>query len=172
MGRRYCSDSNIIFEYEKVNRKTHKVLKVKKENVFFVDELKVRLLLNKWLGGKILWKIENAKLIPVHQCLMHHGVIWSVRAIHLIYMIFVIVLNANVKNKLLFFLDSFNSNVMCFGILWKKFKGSQNAWDSFLKPEVDTIAPANGMAVGAKSKNAKTGQALTNILKSISREES
>ena len=41
----------------------------------------------------------------------------------------------------------------------KSFKGSQKAWNSFLKPAVNTMAPVISMAVG---------QATTNILKSIS----
>ena len=49
----------------------------------------------------------------------------------------------------------------------KIFKGSQTAWNKFLKPTVNTLAPVIGMAVGAKSKNAKVGAATTNILKSL-----
>ena len=48
----------------------------------------------------------------------------------------------------------------------KTFKGSQTAWSSFLKPAVNTLAPVNGMVVGAKTKNPKVAQAKTNILKS------
>ena len=47
----------------------------------------------------------------------------------------------------------------------KLFKGSQMAWSKFLKPTVNTLAPAIGMAVGAKSKNKQVGAATTNILK-------
>ena len=50
----------------------------------------------------------------------------------------------------------------------KIFKGSQKAWDKFLKPAVNMSAPFIGMAVSAKTKNPKVGQATTNILKSIS----
>ena len=50
----------------------------------------------------------------------------------------------------------------------KIFKGSQTAWNKFLKPAVNIAAPFIGMAIGAKSKNPKNGQATTNILKSIS----
>ena len=51
----------------------------------------------------------------------------------------------------------------------KIFKGSQSAWNKFLKPTINTLAPVIGMAVGAKSKNAKVGAATTNILKSLTR---
>ena len=50
----------------------------------------------------------------------------------------------------------------------KIFNGSQTAWNKFLKPAVNTLAPVIGMAVGAKSRNPKVGQATTNILKRIS----
>ena len=49
----------------------------------------------------------------------------------------------------------------------KIFKGSQTAWSKFLKPTINTLAPVIGMAVGAKSKNAKVGAATANILKSL-----
>ena len=50
----------------------------------------------------------------------------------------------------------------------KIFNGSQTAWNKFLKPDVNVAAPFIGMAVSAKTKNPKVGQATTNILKSIS----
>ena len=50
----------------------------------------------------------------------------------------------------------------------KIFKGSQTAWNKFLKPAVNVAAPFIGMAVGAKTKNPKVAAATTNILKSIS----
>ena len=50
----------------------------------------------------------------------------------------------------------------------KIFKGSQTAWNKFLKPAVNVAAPFIGMAVGAKIKNPKVAQATTNNLKSIS----
>ena len=48
------------------------------------------------------------------------------------------------------------------------FEGTQFAWNKFLKPAVRVEAPFIGMAVSAKTKNPKVGQATTNILKSIS----
>ena len=50
----------------------------------------------------------------------------------------------------------------------KKFKGSQLGWSKFLRPTINTLASVIGMAVGAKSKNAKVGAATTNKLKSLS----
>ena len=52
--------------------------------------------------------------------------------------------------------------------LQKIFKGTQTAWNKFLKPAVNVAAPFIGMVVSAKTKNPKVGQATTNILKSIS----
>ena len=50
----------------------------------------------------------------------------------------------------------------------KIFKGSQTAWNKFLKPAVNVAATFIGMAVGAKTKNPKVAAATTIILKSIS----
>ena len=52
--------------------------------------------------------------------------------------------------------------------LQKIFKGTQTAWNKFLKPAINATAPFIGMAASAKTKNPKVGQATTNILKSIS----
>ena len=52
--------------------------------------------------------------------------------------------------------------------LQKVFKGTQTAWNKFLKPAINATAPFIGMAVSAKTKNPKVGAATTNILKSIS----
>ena len=51
--------------------------------------------------------------------------------------------------------------------LQKVFRGTRKAWDKFLKPAVNVAAPFIGMAVSAKTKNPKVGQATTKILKSI-----
>ena len=49
----------------------------------------------------------------------------------------------------------------------KTSKGSQKAWNSFLKPTINTLAPVIAMAVGAKSKNPHVGRRTAIILKSI-----
>ena len=51
----------------------------------------------------------------------------------------------------------------------KKFKRTEKAWNKFLKPAVNVAASIIGMAVGAKIKNQKVGQATASTLKSISR---
>ena len=50
----------------------------------------------------------------------------------------------------------------------KFFKGSHKAWNSFLKPTMNTLAPVIGMAVGGKSKIFQVGQETLNNLESIS----
>ena len=50
----------------------------------------------------------------------------------------------------------------------KYFKGSQTAWNIFLKPTVNIAEAFIGMHVGEKTKDPKVAQATTNILKSIS----
>ena len=52
--------------------------------------------------------------------------------------------------------------------LQKIFKGTRTAGNKFLKPAINATAPFIGMAVGAKTKKPKVGQATTNTLKSIS----
>ena len=52
--------------------------------------------------------------------------------------------------------------------LQKIFRGTQTAWNKFLKPAINATAPFIVMAVSDKTKNPKVGQATTNILKSIS----
>ena len=52
--------------------------------------------------------------------------------------------------------------------LQKILRGTQTAWHKFLKPAINATAPFIGMAVSAKTKNPKVGQATTNISKSIS----
>ena len=48
------------------------------------------------------------------------------------------------------------------------FKVTETAWNKFLKPAVNVAAAFIGMAVSAKTKNPKVGQATTNKLKSNS----
>ena len=48
------------------------------------------------------------------------------------------------------------------------FRGTQAAWNKFLKPAINATASFIGKAVSAKTKNPKFGQASMNILKSIS----
>ena len=52
--------------------------------------------------------------------------------------------------------------------LQKNFKGTQTPWNRFLKPAINSTAPFIGMAVSAKTKNPKVGQASTIISKSMS----
>ena len=52
--------------------------------------------------------------------------------------------------------------------LQKFFRGTQTARNKFLKPAIKATAPFIDMAVSAKTKNPKVGQATTNILKSLS----
>ena len=50
----------------------------------------------------------------------------------------------------------------------KRFKGSQSAWNKFLKTVLNITSPFIGMAVRAKTKNPLVGQATANFLKSVS----
>ena len=48
------------------------------------------------------------------------------------------------------------------------FKGSEKMWNKLLRPAFNVAAPFIGMAVSAKTKNPKVGQATADIFKSIS----
>ena len=50
----------------------------------------------------------------------------------------------------------------------KIFKGSQTACKKFSKPALNIASPYIAMAVSAKTKSPKIGQATANILRSIS----
>ena len=50
----------------------------------------------------------------------------------------------------------------------KRFKGTQTVYNDFLKPAVNTLPPAIGMAVRARNKNRQVGQAKMKVLKSVS----
>ena len=52
--------------------------------------------------------------------------------------------------------------------LQKIFRGTQTAWNNFLKSANNAAAPFIGMAVNAKSKNPKVGQATTKFWKTVS----
>ena len=54
------------------------------------------------------------------------------------------------------------------GQLQKLFRGTQTSWNNILKPANNATAPFVGMAVSAKTKNPKAGQATPDTLKSIS----
>ena len=51
--------------------------------------------------------------------------------------------------------------------LQKTFKGTKTAWNKFLKTALKIASPHIGMAVSAKTKNPKIGQATTNIYKNL-----
>ena len=53
--------------------------------------------------------------------------------------------------------------------LQKIFRGTQTAWNKFLKPAINSSAPFIGVAVSAKTKNPKIGQAMTYFETHISR---
>ena len=52
--------------------------------------------------------------------------------------------------------------------LQKNFRGTQSAWNKFLKPAQNIAIPYIGMAVAAKTKSAEVGQATSSVLKNIS----
>ena len=49
----------------------------------------------------------------------------------------------------------------------KKFKGSQTAWNKFLKPALKIATPIVSAGVAAKTKNPQSAQITSNILKTL-----
>ena len=75
----------------------------------------------------------------------------------------------NCQKQITFGPNQFQLEGAGFKITMKKnIKGSQTAWNKFLKPALNFASPYIGMALSAKTKNPKVGQATANTLKSIS----
>ena len=50
----------------------------------------------------------------------------------------------------------------------KTLKGTKSVWKGLPTPALNVVSPYIGMPVGAKTKHPKTGEAVSNNLKSIS----
>ena len=84
-------------------------------------------------------------------------------------MICATILSVYVRNKSFFTPRQFQlEGVSVRSKLQKNFRGTQTAWNKFSKSAVNIAAPFIGMAVSAKTKNPKVGQATTSLLKNIS----
>ena len=51
--------------------------------------------------------------------------------------------------------------------LQKIFRGTKQAWDSFIKPSLKMATPLKSAAVAAKTKNPQSAKVTNNILKSL-----
>ena len=105
-----------------------------------------------------------------HQCVIVLGVVWTKFKNC---MKCVIVLNVIVRNNLLLILQfitpkQFQLKGGSIKSKLPKILERDTSWNKFLKPTINATAPFIGMAVSAKTKNPKVGQATTNILKSFS----
>ena len=80
---------------------------------------------------------------------------------------FVLILNANVRNNSLLLQINFNSKALDLKRRLKKSQCSRETRDSFLEPTVNPLAPPIVMAIGAESKTHQVGQDKTTCLKSI-----
>ena len=74
----------------------------------------------------------------------------------------------NCWKQITFDIRQFQLNGSGFKNKLKCLKGTEKAWNKFLKPAVYVAAPFIGMAVGAKTKNLKVAPATTNNSNSIS----
>ena len=81
-------------------------------------------------------------------------------------MVYILIRNVNVRNKLLLLLDNFSLKVLELKKIPKNFKGTQTTSKKSLEPAINATAPDIGMALAAESNNPAVGQATTNRLKS------
>ena len=115
--------------------------------------------------------IKNAKCTHGHKSAMSNSALFDINKNCTVLKLHDMCHNPKCKcqKQIIFTPNQFQLEGAGFKNTMKKiFKGSHTAWNKFLKPEVNTFAPVIGMAVGAKTKNPKVGQATANILKSIS----
>ena len=83
-------------------------------------------------------------------------------------MICAITPNASVRNKLLSVQTNFNWKVLVVKKTMKKiFKGSQTAWNNFLKPALKIATPIISASVAMKTKNPQSAQVTSSILKPL-----
>ena len=81
VGGRHCSNTVNENVHEKLNPKTKKLVKIKKEIVLSAVVINHKFLLSKRHEEKILLKKRNVRKIIVHLCQTEHGVIEIVKEI-------------------------------------------------------------------------------------------
>ena len=93
VGGRHMSNPNNNIEFEKLNPKTNKLVKIIKGTCNFCSRNKSQFFFNKRLEDKILFKKEDVKINTIHQCLIVLGLICKAKVIFLNYMINAPILN-------------------------------------------------------------------------------
>ena len=72
------------------------------------------------------------------------------------------------QKQITFSPNQFQLEVAGFKNTMKKiFKGSQTAWNKFLKPALKIATPITSAGVAMKTKNPQSAQVMSNILKSL-----
>ena len=169
VGGRHYSNTNNLSQYEKVNPRTKKLVKIIKGTCSICGRNKSQIISKQMTRGEDY--IKKGKCSKNHCSSMSNSA-WT---------------DLNSQGNLLKLHDKCpNPKCGCQKIitftphqymleggsikskLQKIFKGTQTAWNKFSKPALNMASPYIGMAVSARTKNPKIGQATTNILKSIS----
>ena len=75
VGGKHYFNTNNITQYEKVNRKIKKLVKIIKGSCSICGRINRKFLPSKLLKEQILFKEENLKIITVHLCQILHGLI-------------------------------------------------------------------------------------------------
>ena len=168
LGGKHYSNTNNMARYEKVNLRTKKLVKIMKGNYSICDCNKSQIFTKKMTGGQDF--IKSGKCTHRHRSAMSNSAGCNLNKKCSVLKLHDFCHNPKCKcqKQITFSPNQFQLEGAGFKNTMKKlFKGSQSAWSRFLKPTINTLAPVIGMAVGAKSKNAKVGAATTNILKSL-----
>ena len=169
VGCKHKSDTNNIIEYEKLNPKNKKLVKIITGSCSICGRNKSKLISKQMTRGEDFMKKGRCKN---KHCSNMSNSAWT---------------DLNSQGDILKLLDKCpNPKRGCQKIitftshqymleggsikskLQKIFKRTQTAWNKFLKPAINATAPFVGMAVSAKTKNPKVGQATTNIMMSMS----
>ena len=142
-------------------------LRLLKENVIFVEELKVKFFTKQMTRGKDF--LKNAKCTHGHRSAMSNLAWCDLNKNCTVLKLHDFCHNPKCKFQKMI---TFTPNQFQLGSIKRKlqkiFRGTQTAWKKFFQTAVNVAAPFIGMAVIAKSKNPEVGQATTNKLKSIS----
>ena len=166
MGRRHYSNTVNKIEYDKLNPKTKKLVKVIKGTCSFCGCKNSQIFTKKMTRGEDSIKI--GKCTHGHRSYMSSSAWCDLDKNYTVLKLHDMCHNPKCKCQKQITFSSNKFQLEDFEYTMRKiFKGSQTAWNKFLRPTINTLAPVKVMAVVAKSKNKQIEAATSNILKSL-----
>ena len=169
VGGLHLSNTNNKIGYKKINPKTKKLVKIIKGTCSICGRNKSQTSTNYMIRAENF--IKNAKCTHGHRSVMSNSAWCELNKNCTVLKIHDMCHNpkCNCQKQITFTLRQFQLEGGSIKSKPQKiFKGTQTPWNKFPKPVLNVAAPFIGMAVSAKTKNPKVGQATTKILKSIS----